>query len=346
MEFPLDLKAALEKQAAKYRHSDLKQAARAISDRYREGGNKRLTKEIEAAAYAVTRMPATYGAVSDALSYSLKHREAATLKHRGALTLERRETSTLRNSGSEWGSVLDAGAGCGAASWAAASFLRPETVTCLEREGVMRKIGESLMQEGAFASATVGAFAPNVHWMDADLMTADFQKKYDLVIASYVINELAESDREEAVMKLWQAADRMLLLVEPGTPAGFAVLQKAREILLDAGAHIAAPCPHEQACRLAADDWCHFTSRIPRSKLHKELKDGDAPFEDEKYTYIAFVREETKNAGARILRHPYIEKGRITLEVCGETENKTLRITKKDGKLFKTARKAKCGDEI
>lgn len=338
MEFPLNLKAALEKQASKYRRSDLKQAAKAISDRYRDGGNKRLTKEIEAAAYAVTRMPATYGAVSDALSYSLKRWEAATLK--------RQETLTLENSGSEWRSVLDAGAGCGAASWVAASFLRPETVTCLEREGVMRNIGESLMQEGAFARATAGAIAPDVHWMDADLMTADFQKKYDLVIASYVINELAESDREEAVMKLWQAADRMLLLVEPGTPAGFAVLQKAREILLDAGAHIAAPCPHEQACRLAADDWCHFTSRIPRSKLHKELKDGDAPFEDEKYTYIAFVREETKNAGARILRHPYIEKGRITLEVCDKTENKTLRITKKDGKLFKTARKAKCGDEI
>lgn len=338
VEFPLDLKAALEKQAEKYKRSDLKQAAKAISDRYREGGNKRLTKEIEAAAYAVTRMPATYGAVSDALSYSIKHQEAATLEHQEAVMLE--------NSGSKWSSVLDAGAGCGAASWAAASFLRPETVTCLEREGVMRNIGESLMQEGAFASATAGAVARNVRWMDADLMTTDFQKKYDLVIASYVINELAESDREEAVKKLWQAADRMLLLVEPGTPAGFAVLQKAREILLDAGAHIAAPCPHEQACRLAADDWCHFTSRIPRSKLHKELKDGDAPFEDEKYTYIAFVREETKHAGARILRHPYVEKGRITLEVCGETENKTLRITKKDGKLFKTARKAKCGDEI
>ncbi len=314
MEFPLDLKAALEKLASKYRHSDLKQAAKAISERYRGGGNKRLTKEIEAAAYAVTRMPATYGAVSDALAYSIK-----------------------KDIHSEWGSVLDVGAGCGAASWAAASFLQPEMVTCIEREEVMRNMGESLMQEG---------FLHNARWIDADLMAMDFQEKYDLVIASYVINELAEGYREQAVKKLWQSADRMLLLVEPGTPAGFAVLQKAREILLDEGAHIAAPCPHEKACRLEADDWCHFTSRIPRSRLHKELKDGDVPFEDEKYAYIAFVREETEHAGARILRHPYIEKGCVTLEVCDETENKTLRITKKDGKLFKTARKAKCGDEI
>lgn len=324
MEFPLDLKAALEKQAAKYRYSELKQAARAISDRYREGGNKRLTKEIEAAAYAVTRMPATYGAVSDALSYSIKN-----------------------NSDSEWGSVLDAGAGCGAASWAAASFLQPETVTCLEREGVMRNIGESLMRDGDSGGGYGSpAVLKNARWIDADLMTADFQDRYDLVIASYVINELPEGDREEVVKKLWKAAGRMLLLVEPGTPAGFAVLQKAREMLLDEGAHIAAPCPHEKACRLAADDWCHFTSRIPRSRMHKELKDGDAPFEDEKYAYIAFVREEIAHTGARILRHPYIEKGRVTLEVCDKTENKTLHITKRDGRLFKTARKAKCGDEI
>lgn len=318
MEFPLDLKAALEKQAGKYRHADLKQAARAISDRYREGsGNRRLTKEIEAAAYAVTRMPATYGAVSDALRYSIEMCPQA-----------------------DFTSVLDAGAGCGAASWAAASFSRVlKTITCLEREGVMRNTGQALMQEGPDV-------LKNARWLGADLMTADLSKPHDLVIASYVINELAESDREEAVKKLWQSAGRMLLLVEPGTPAGFAVLKKAREILLDAGAHIAAPCPHETACRLAADDWCHFTCRLQRSRLHKELKDGDAPFEDEKYTYMAFVREETEHVKARILRHPYIEKGRVTLEVCGESENKTLRITKKDGKLFKTARKAKCGDGI
>ena len=65
------------------------------------------------------------------------------------------------------------------------------------------------------------------------------------------------------------------------------------------------------------DDWCHFTCRVPRSQLHKLLKQGDAPYEDEKFAYLALAKSETNKPEARILRHPKIAKGRITLELCG-----------------------------
>ena len=51
-------------------------------------------------------------------------------------------------------------------------------------------------------------------------------------------------------------------------------------------------------------------------------------------------------AKARILRHPYIAKGQIGLEICGETENRKAVVTTKDGACFREARKAKQGDSF
>ena len=140
-------------------------------------------------------------------------------------------------------------------------------------------------------------------------------------------------------------AEHILLIVEPGTKEGFAVISQVREILLSQGAHLLAPCPHEGPCRLSDDDWCHFTCRVQRSKMHKLLKEGDVPYEDEKYSYIAFSKEEGEKAEARILRHPYITKGQIDLEICGRDKNGKVTLRKKD-EAYKAARKAKMGDAI
>ena len=293
--------------------------ARTISENYRlrtGSGARLLTRESEALAYAASRMPATAAAAYSAISCAL---EAAGFV-----------PTTL----------LDCGAGTGAVSWAADALIDLEAVTCLEREDAMRAVGAKLMKEaeGVLSKA---------QWESWDLTDRTPLPRAALVAEGYMLGELAENMRLPAVRRLWDAAGEMLVLIEPGTPKGFENLLAAREYLCSLGAYAAAPCPAGAGkCPMKDGDWCHFAVRVQRTKLHKLLKGGEAPYEDEKFAYMVFTREAPKNAcAARVLRHPQIEPGRITLELC-EGGKKTRRMITKKDPLWKRARKIGAGDRI
>ena len=86
--------------------------------------------------------------------------------------------------------------------------------------------------------------------------------------------------------------------------------------------------------------------RVARSRIHKLIKEADVPYEDEKFSYIAIVKDDVTSDGMRILRHPDIRKGNIGLRVCDSHGIRNTIITKKDGELFKKARKSSAGDII
>lgn len=315
--FPQALSLALEALVTGQDSARLERDARTISENYRlrtGTGSRLLTKESEAAAYAAARMPATFAAAQAALKESL----------------------AAANLGMKIRSVVDCGAGTGAATWAAAQLLNLERVTCLEREEAMRAVGSRLMREGGM---------PHAVWTGCDLTDSAPLPKGDLVIEGYMLGELREDMRLPVAEKLWQAAERMLVLIEPGTPQGFANLAAVRARLTALGAHVAAPCPAgSTVCPMAGEDWCHFAVRVQRTKLHKALKGGDAPYEDEKFCYLALTREKPEAAcSARVLRHPLIAPGRITLTLCEDGEKKLQIVTKKDP-LWKRARKIGAGE--
>lgn len=318
--WPPELQRAAEALAEAYGRDALTRDARAISAAYRERtghGERLLTREGEAAAYAAARMPATYGAASAALEQALA---ASGLAPR---------------------TLLDCGAGTGAMSFAADAQLSLAQVTCVEREAAMRSIGQRLMQE-AGSPALAGAV-----WAACDLAADDPLPRAELVCEGYMLGELPQALRLPVASKLWQAAEQMLLLVEPGTPQGFANLRAVRTMLLEAGAYIAAPCPEgTRDCPMAEADWCHFVVRVPRTRLHKALKAGDAPYEDEKFAYLAATRTlPAAPCAARVLRHPQVASGRITLTLCGGGRAYARVVTKKDP-LWKRARKAEAGEGI
>lgn len=315
MELPQSIKQAVEEEAETIPLSRLIAASERLTAAYREksGADQRLVSDREEAlAYAVVRMPATYGAAAEALQ----------------------KTSELF--GGEIRTMSDAGAGCGAVGWAAGEcFPSLEKIICTERDPNMSALGKKLMEK-------VG-FSVEAEWRERDLNEGGFPSA-DLVTASYVLNELSPAKRQVLTERLWESAGKLLILIEPGTPVGFAGLLEVRKTLLSLGAHLLAPCPDRAECPLPESDWCHFTARVPRSRLHKRLKGGEVPYEDEKYCFLAAVREKATPCAARILRHPKKEPGKITLRLCTEDGVTERIVSAKNGADFKRARKSDSGD--
>ena len=315
----MELTAALEMLLEGRQTAQLERDAKTISENYRlktGTGGRLLTRESEAAAYAAARMPATFAAAYEAIAKALL---ASGLAPR---------------------TLLDCGAGTGAATWAAGELLELDKVTCLEREDAMRSVGSTLMRAGS------GGLA-QAQWASCDLTSGEALPKADMVLEGYMLGDLSESMRLPVARKLWDACEQMLVLIEPGTPQGFANLAAVRRELASLGAHVAAPCPAgTSGCPMSGDDWCHFSVRVQRTRLHKALKGGEAPYEDEKYCYLVLTRQQPEAAcSARVLRHPLIQPGRSVLTLCEGGEKKQRVVTKKDD-LWKRARKISAGDAV
>jgi ribosomal protein RSM22 (predicted rRNA methylase) len=236
--------------------------------------------------------------------------------------------------------LLDVGAGPGTALWAAADCW-PDiaSASMIEGSAAMRSWGEMLARE---------AGVPDVRWHGGD--AADHlarQSPHDLVTLAYVLSELAPDAQQVLIERLWALTGDTLLIVEPGTPAGWRRVLRVRDALLGAGAHMIAPCPHAQACPLQEPDWCHFSRRVARSRVHRLAKEADVPWEDEKYIYLAVSRRAAALPRARVIAPPPHASGRISLKLCrhdGTTAQQL--VTRRQGEDYKTARRLDWGDTL
>ncbi|NEC66595.1 small ribosomal subunit Rsm22 family protein, partial [Streptomyces sp. SID9727] len=174
---------------------------------------------------------------------------------------------------------------------------------------------------------------------DLDLAPAD------LVTISYVLNELTGPART-ALIDAAAAAGQAVVVVEAGTPGGYARIIEARDRLIAAGLTVAAPCPHSGACPIEpGTDWCHFSARVSRSSLHRQVKGGSLAYEDEKFSYVVATRFTPLPVAARVVRRPQIRKGQVLLDLC--TRDEGLRrdtVTKRHGVLYRAARGTDWGD--
>jgi ribosomal protein RSM22 (predicted rRNA methylase) len=306
VQLPDPVKRIIEERADAIGFPALKRAAAAMSEAYRAGDAAAFTRLPAAertAAYLVTRMPATY---------------AAALRVLGEVRARLGDRPV--------GSVLDLGAGTGAASLAARQVFPQAALTLVERDA-------------AFLEAA-RLWLPGATVVNADLARA-LLPPHDLVIAAYTCGELAA----ERWGKFWSAARVALVAIEPGTPAGYRLLLRMRESLLAEGAQMLAPCPAASECPLRSPDWCHFAARVERSSLHRRIKDADLGYEDEKFSYMAFAREPVAMAPARILRRPRQEPGRVSLELCTPAGVRHVQIHKRERGQYRAARQAEWGDE-
>lgn len=272
-----------------------------------------LRDRSDVVAYAAYRMPATF--------------EAA----RGAL-------AALRDAVPDWvpGTHTDVGGGTGAATWAVADLWDGDA----PRTRVLDWAEPALALGRELAAGVLDA-----DWRRERVGTALRLDETDLVTVSYVLKELTEQDRAALVAEAARAARGAVVIVEPGTPDGYERIIAARSALVEAGFTVAAPCPHSDACPIVpGTDWCHFSARVSRSSLHRQVKGGSLPYEDEKYAYVAAVRVPATPAPARIVRRPQLRKGLVQLELCGPDGLARETVTKRHGPLYKQARDAEWGD--
>lgn len=311
------LENALEDEISSIKISELKEAAQQLSYKYmneKRTGESFVTKEIQAIAYSIIRMPATYGAVSTALKHVL---------HLTDFKLE---------------SLLDVGAGTGAATWAINDLIALKDIICIEREQSMQKIGQKLMCNDETLK--------KANWIDRDIVKSEITEKADLVVASYMTNEFKNEERLNVIEKLVNATNKILLILEPGTPDGHKIIKDIKKYCAENNLYVIAPCVSQGQCKLSESDWCHATCRVQRTKIHKILKDGDAPYEDEKFSYIAISKEKIETPEARILRHPIIKSGFVNMDVCTKEGIKNITISKKHKEKYKQAKKKNCGDYL
>ena len=317
-DLPAELKAALDARLQGLSRLDAATRAALISKTYRDGGGSGAIKSAtDALAYALARMPATYAAVIASLNALCEARPDFAPKN-----------------------LLDVGAGPGTATWAAAeAFLSLQNFDLVDANTDLRALALDL------ASSSARLRDINYRRGDARATLADAEAA-DLVVASYVIGELGDAERSALTDLMWTKTRDTLLIVEPGSPAGYARILALRQQLIAAGAHVAAPCPHDGQCPIQPPDWCHFTQRLPRSQAHKQIKGAELPFEDEKFAYVALARARSVQHSSRVLAQPVVTKIEVTAKLCTADGLVIAKVPRRAKAEYARARRWRWGDAV
>lgn len=319
MELPAPLRSAVDQMLQGEPLERLAKASAILSDRYRRevrDGRFHIDDALAAKAYLATRMPATFAAV------------------RAALAMVEDAAPDFQPE-----TLIDLGCGPGTALWAAAdTWGSLASAEMVEASGAIRSVGEKLAASGSVKS----------RWQAGDVTgKIPALGPADLVTLAYVLDELPPATIGAATEKLWTLTKGMLVVIEPGTPAGWQRILAVRDRLRSLGAHLVAPCMHSDDCPIVAPDWCHFSRRVARSRVHRMAKGAEVPWEDEKYIFIAASREPVALVGDRVLSPPRVNGGVARVKLC-RTDGTAAELTlsKRDGDAFKEIRRADWGDRL
>jgi ribosomal protein RSM22 (predicted rRNA methylase) len=319
MQLPDELKNKLDELSLNVSLAEWTRAFHHLSQLYRDESRGReigrLSSDRLREAYVHVRLPATYAAVVQVLE-----------------EVKRRAPDVVIET------MADVGSGPGTGVFAAADvFSTLKRVVCYERDSGFIALARRL-------SEYLGHLAKQ--WVQADVTRECALKQEDLVLASYALGELDPKERSAVVGSLWNGTGKVLVIVEPGTPHGFEVIRAVRQELIGLGGKIIAPCPHMNPCPMAKGDWCHFSARVERSSLHRQIKGGALNYEDEKFSYVVAACEPGIPIEGRILRHPQKNSGFVIVEVCSGSGIKQMTVTRKSKDDYRRMRKAEWGDSF
>lgn len=297
------------------RLKDIKQQREKVTKRYREnkgGAGGLVTGQAEALSYVVTRMPATLACV-DKVFQSFEFDQSKSY------------------------SLLDVGFGTGAGTLGVLKNMELSEILVVEKQENMLQLGQKILSE----------FLDNISYKNDDILNFSTDKKYDIVLASFIFNELDTVRAKRLAQKLFDLTGEYLVIVDSGTPVVFERIQDIKSHIISRGGKIVAPCKNVVCPLLRGNDWCHFLARVRRSSMQRIAKNGTESYEDEKFTYLVFKKTGENNfGGERIIRRPKLNKGRITHTLCTNAGVLEKTFTKSQGEIYKLAKKKEVGDEI
>ena len=158
-------------------------------------------------------------------------------------------------------SILDLGAGSGSASLSASSFFSdvPSAITAIDHShnalSHFQRIASDCISEWPLLRSMDFSAANIWDWVRAQ------NKKWDLVIASFSLNESRFTYEEWSSALLNLLGDQgILIVVEPATKTASELLESWRDhIRQTPDIHIWAPCLHNELCPLFQEGkfWCH-----------------------------------------------------------------------------------------
>jgi ribosomal protein RSM22 (predicted rRNA methylase) len=318
-ELPPSVRSAIDALTQGVSRNDLARRAEVISQGYRAHQRSQhvIETRLDAIAYTLSRAPATFAALMAAFD-----------------ALRQVDPSFAPKT------MIDVGSGPGTASWAAA-----ETWPSLEHMTMFDRSEVFLALATEFSSSSDRAAIRTARHFQSDLAASTVSiPKTDLVVAGYALSELPSTRAARLASTLLESTNDALVIVEPGTPAGYQRVIDCRTVLIAEGAHIAAPCPHDKQCPLAAPDWCHFSQRLPRSRDHLALKDASVPFEDERFSYVIARKHAAPRTEARNIAQPKVGKVLIELPLCTRDGLRVARIARRDKGAYARAKRMRWGD--
>ncbi|MBW8309644.1 MAG: small ribosomal subunit Rsm22 family protein [Candidatus Paracaedibacteraceae bacterium] len=136
-------------------------------------------------------------------------------------------------------------------------------MACMDR---FNDISSVLIEENADMVRLGQQLIPSGQWKQHNILALPSFPKADLVLFSYVLNEIHAAQQLEMVAKLWAATTDYLLILTPGTPQSFAQLKTVRHYLIGQGAHIVAPL---SACTYMSDGWTRLVPFYPKTESFK-----------------------------------------------------------------------------
>lgn len=356
MDLPHTLRAALDRLFEGVRAADLAPIAEAQSYSYRQRADHGLDRllvdsELAAVAYAAWRLPATYAACASALAELA--RLAPDLAPRTHLDLGSGPGTALHAAERVFGAMArrvavegsDAFRALAARLDAAVDEASGDALPSRETRSPPLWHTADLSKPGALLRALDAA--PGARAASASFDPRSAESGFDLVTLAYLTGELSATGRAALVDDAWELARGALVLVEPGTTGGYARLMAARDRLIERGAHVLAPCPHAARCPLEPGDWCHFSVRVARSRVHRAVKTADLGWEDEKFAYLVVTREPAERASGRVLRRPTVGKAEALVAVCAADGSRAeIRVPRRDREGYRQAKKLRWGDAM